>query len=301
MLGDQVYADEVSPKTLEFIRARREHGRAAVGAGRRLRGVHAPLPRGLVGARSSAGSSRRSARRCSSTTTTSTTTGTSRSSGSRRCARSPGGTTASPGRWSRTGSTSTSETSRRRSSPRWTCCARCSSATTRGRCCCDWAEEADRGSQGRRWSYSRTIGRKRFVFMDSREGRVLGEKPRRMFDEDEWDWINERVVGNVDHLVVADTLPVMMPAPMQDVEAWNEAVCDGAWGSFVRADRREDPPGPGPRALGRLPAFLPPAHRPVRRGRRGQARSAARDDRHPRRRHPPRLPGRGRVPSAAAR
>ncbi len=98
---------------------------------------------------------------------------------------------------------------------------------------CDWAEEADRGSQGRRWSYSRTIGRKRFVFMDSREGRVLGEKPRRMFDEDEWDWINERVVGNVDHLVVADTLPVMLPPPMQDVEAWNEAVCDGVWGPFA--------------------------------------------------------------------
>jgi len=98
---------------------------------------------------------------------------------------------------------------------------------------CEWAEQADRGSQGRRWSYSRTIGRKRFVFMDSREGRVLGEEPRRMFDEDEWDWINERVVGNVDHLVVADTLPVMLPAPMQDVEAWNEAVCDGAWGSFA--------------------------------------------------------------------
>jgi hypothetical protein len=97
----------------------------------------------------------------------------------------------------------------------------------------EWAEDADRGSQGRRWSFSRTIGRKRFVFMDSREGRVLGAKPRRMFDEDEWDWINERVTGNVDHLVVADTLPVMLPPPMQDVEAWNEAVCDGVWGGFA--------------------------------------------------------------------
>ena len=97
----------------------------------------------------------------------------------------------------------------------------------------EWAEEADRGSQGRRWSFSRTIGRKRFVFMDSREGRVLGSKPRRMFDEDEWDWINERVTGNVDHLVVADTLPVMLPPPMQDVEAWNEAVCNGAWGGMA--------------------------------------------------------------------
>ncbi|MDP9189928.1 MAG: alkaline phosphatase family protein [Actinomycetota bacterium] len=96
----------------------------------------------------------------------------------------------------------------------------------------EWAEEADRGSQGRRWSYSRTIGRKRFVFMDSREGRVLGEQPRRMFDDDEWDLINERVTGNVDHLVVADTLPVLLPPAMHDLEAWNEAVCDGAWGAI---------------------------------------------------------------------
>ena len=94
----------------------------------------------------------------------------------------------------------------------------------------DWAEDADSDANGRRWSYSRTIGRKRFVFMDSREGRLLGESPRRMFDEDEWEWINDRVCGDVDHLVVADTLPVMLPPPMQDVEAWNEAVCAGAWG-----------------------------------------------------------------------
>ena len=50
MLGDQVYADETSPGTKEFIRQRRHHG----GAGRRgrpgLRGVHPPVPRVLVGA-----------------------------------------------------------------------------------------------------------------------------------------------------------------------------------------------------------------------------------------------------------
>ena len=50
LLGDQVYADEVSPETLEFIRSRRST-EAARRADRRLRGVLAALPRVVVGAR----------------------------------------------------------------------------------------------------------------------------------------------------------------------------------------------------------------------------------------------------------
>ena len=48
LLGDQVYADEVSPATLEFIRARRDTSEPARRGDRRLRGVHAPLPRVVV-------------------------------------------------------------------------------------------------------------------------------------------------------------------------------------------------------------------------------------------------------------
>ena len=39
-----------------------------------------------------------------------------------------------------------------------------------------------------------------------------------------------RPPGGFDHLLLATSLPwVLMPA-LQDLEAWNEAVCDGAWG-----------------------------------------------------------------------
>ena len=103
----------------------------------------------------------------------------------------------------------------------------------------EWAQDADWGSEGRRWSYSRTLGDIRLVVLDSREGRELGERPRRMFDEDEWEWLNERITGDVEHLVIADTLPILLPPAMQDFEAWNEAVCDGAWGGWAR--------GPGER------------------------------------------------------
>ena len=148
MIGDQVYADEVSPETLEFIRSRRDTSSRAVRAGRRLRGVHAPLPRGVVRAGRPLAALHGRQRRCCSTTTTSTTTGTSRSSGSRRCAPSRGGTTGSPGRSSPTGPTSTSATSRPRCWPRWTCCARRWPRDDAWPLLRDWAEEADRGSQG---------------------------------------------------------------------------------------------------------------------------------------------------------
>ena len=98
----------------------------------------------------------------------------------------------------------------------------------------EWAEKADWGSDGRRWSYSRTLGRNRFVFLDSREGRVLGERPREMFDDKEWEWLNDRITGDVDHLIVADTLPIMLPPAMHDLEAWNEAICAGAWGRWAQ-------------------------------------------------------------------
>jgi PhoD-like phosphatase len=99
---------------------------------------------------------------------------------------------------------------------------------------CEWAKHADRGSEGRRWSYSRTLGRNRLVVLDSREGRCLAEKPRRMFDDEEWDWLNERICGDVDHLIVADTLPILLPPAMHDLEAWNEAVCADAWGGWAK-------------------------------------------------------------------
>ena len=63
LLGDQVYADEVSPGVREFIRSRRDPDGAAGGDDRRLRGVHAAVPRVLVASRTSAGCSRRCRRR----------------------------------------------------------------------------------------------------------------------------------------------------------------------------------------------------------------------------------------------
>ncbi|MGH8722897.1 MAG: hypothetical protein ACREU4_12985, partial [Burkholderiales bacterium] len=96
-----------------------------------------------------------------------------------------------------------------------------------------FAREADRGSEGSRWSYCRDLGRTRMVVFDSREGRELGKRPRTMVDEQEWEWLNEQARGGFDHLLLIDTLPFLLVPALHHVEAWNEAVCAGAWGEWA--------------------------------------------------------------------
>jgi hypothetical protein len=100
------------------------------------------------------------------------------------------------------------------------------------------AVHADRDEGGSTWSYSRDLGRVRVVVFDSREGRVL-EGERRMNDEHEREWIKEHARGGFDHLLLVDTLPVLMSPAFHYAEAWNEAVCDGAWGKrFTRVGEK---------------------------------------------------------------
>ena len=95
----------------------------------------------------------------------------------------------------------------------------------------EFAANVDRGHEGTRWSYCRDLGRTRLVVLDSRAGRVLDPERRTMVDEHEWRWIEEQVEGDFDHLLLATTLPLLLAPGMHHLEAWNEAVCEGAWGA----------------------------------------------------------------------
>ena len=86
---------------------------------------------------------------------------------------------------------------------------------------------------GARWSYCRDFGRTRLVVVDSRAGRVLAEGERQMLSDAEWDWVEDRCTGDFDHLIIGTSLPVMLAPGMHHLEAWNEAVCDGAWGGLA--------------------------------------------------------------------
>jgi PhoD-like phosphatase len=95
------------------------------------------------------------------------------------------------------------------------------------------ARRWDRESAHSRWAYYRDFGDSRLIVLDSRAARVLDEQRREMIDEEEWDWIVDHARGEFDHLILASTLPVFMTKGIHHLEAWNEAVCAGSWGRLA--------------------------------------------------------------------
>jgi PhoD-like phosphatase len=95
------------------------------------------------------------------------------------------------------------------------------------------ARRWDRESAASRWACYRDFGDTRLLVVDSRAARVLSDEQREMIDEEEWDWLIEHSLGDFDHLVIASTLPVFMAPGIHHLEAWNEAVCAGRWGRIM--------------------------------------------------------------------
>jgi hypothetical protein len=113
----------------------------------------------------------------------------------------------------------------------------------------DFAQRADESPEAIQWSYRRTFGRVCLVVIDSRSGRVLddghgqprvagpgrrepGRELRQMVSDTEWQWVTESVAGDWDHVVLVSSLPFLLSRGIHDLEAWNEAVCGGAWGKW---------------------------------------------------------------------
>jgi PhoD-like phosphatase len=97
----------------------------------------------------------------------------------------------------------------------------------------DWARRIDSTEAGTRWSFCRDFGRTRAIFVDSRAGRVLEDGNRSMVDEEEWAWVVEHADGDFDHLLIATTVPFLLSPGFDRLEAWNERLCDGAYGGRV--------------------------------------------------------------------
>jgi hypothetical protein len=94
----------------------------------------------------------------------------------------------------------------------------------------EFAVRADQPGNDIQWSYRRTFGGVRVVVIDSRAGRQVEEGHRSVTGEAEWQWVVESVSGDWDHVLLASSLPLLLPAGIHEMEAWNEAVCGGAWG-----------------------------------------------------------------------
>jgi hypothetical protein len=103
----------------------------------------------------------------------------------------------------------------------------------------DFASRSAHTTDGVRWSYHRDLDGTRLLVIDSRAGRCLDEGDRSMLDGDEWRWGADQMSGDFDHLLIASSLPWLLAPGMHYVEAWSEAVCGGAWGPLAaRAGER---------------------------------------------------------------
>ncbi|MET7323979.1 alkaline phosphatase D family protein [Streptomyces sp. NPDC005549] len=109
----------------------------------------------------------------------------------------------------------------------------------------EFAARADADPASVRWSYRRDFGRTRLLMVDSRAARVLDEDRRTMLDPGEAAWLREQVLdgrdeggdgdgdgrGAYDHLLIGTSLPWLLPHLVHDVEAWNAAMCGGERGA----------------------------------------------------------------------
>ena len=166
----------------------------------------------------------------------------------------------------------------------------------------EFMDKDDQEREGKRWSYYRDLGSTRLIVADVRTGRCLDEGDRKIIDDDEWDWIVERATeGEFDHLLIGTSDPYLLAPAFHHLEAWSERVCNGRWGSVCGEAGGEGPAGARFRPLGCVLRFLRSADRAAPRAGDGRARCAARHHRRPLRRRPPCVSGRGGVPAGHQR
>ncbi|MGH3432280.1 MAG: alkaline phosphatase D family protein [Thermocrispum sp.] len=92
----------------------------------------------------------------------------------------------------------------------------------------EFAEHADAeadGAKSTRWSYRRDFGAIRLLVIDTRCGRILDGR-RLMVSDEEFDWITESTRGDYAHLLIGSSLPWLLPGALHQVEAANEAACE---------------------------------------------------------------------------
>ncbi|MDT5185850.1 MAG: hypothetical protein QOI29_4008 [Mycobacterium sp.] len=110
----------------------------------------------------------------------------------------------------------------------------------------DLADRADKevdGNKGIRFSYRWDLGRSRLIMIDSRNGRILDSGERMMIGDREFRWLETQAtdgLAELDHLMLATSVPWLMPPAIGDLEAVNERNADrpGLRGRLAEKTRR---------------------------------------------------------------
>ncbi|WP_214368672.1 alkaline phosphatase D family protein [Pseudonocardia sp. H11422] len=96
------------------------------------------------------------------------------------------------------------------------------------------AELADRadtevdGAKGVRFSFRWDLGRSRLIMIDSRNGRILENGQHLMLGESEFRWVEDQALapGEVEHLMLGTSVPWLLPHAIGDLQTVNEAAAD---------------------------------------------------------------------------
>ena len=294
LLGDQVYADEVHPARRGAARRRGRSPTTTTTSSSTVASWGEPVIRWLLSTVPERDDLRRPRRprRLEHVDRV----------GRRRCARRTGGAGGSSPRSRATSSTSTSGTCRRPSAAEFELYEQLRTApdpTPRLRAFAKQADEEVEGHALELLPRHRAGARG-----DDRLARRARARPRQPLDgrpARSGSGSPSTPRGDVDHLLIGTSLPLIMGPAMHWLEAWNEPVADGAWGKLAKkvAEKLRQELD-----LEHWPAFqdVVPAHvRAPARGRRRPPRRGAVDDLRALRRRPPRVPGRGRLPARRRR
>ena len=94
----------------------------------------------------------------------------------------------------------------------------------------DRADAEVDANKGVRFSYRWDLGRSRLIMMDSRNGRILEpDDGRMMIGEREFSWLEAQAADgleNLDHLVLGSSLPWLLPPLVSDLQTVNEIAAD---------------------------------------------------------------------------
>jgi hypothetical protein len=96
-----------------------------------------------------------------------------------------------------------------------------------------FADRCDQDPDSYRWSYCRDFDDVRLIVVDSRVGRDLTPSGRGLLNAQELAWFDDRMRGGFRHVLVASSLPFLLPVGLHHVEAWDEAIAQGAWGKRI--------------------------------------------------------------------
>jgi hypothetical protein len=96
-----------------------------------------------------------------------------------------------------------------------------------------FADRCDSHPNTYRWSYCRDLDDVRLIVVDSRVSRDLTPSHRGLVNAQELAWFDEHLRGGFRHVLVATSLPFLLPMGLHNVEAWDEAIAQGAWGRLA--------------------------------------------------------------------